>query len=145
MADLKKIVMLIVVLINIIIFNFIYKLEKNKCDCGNKYKKDFIKYYTLLTIFIGILFIIGILKVFTHSILKLLSTIYSVLGLVNIYLLFRLTQNLVLKKCTCSDTPDRTFVYYYSMIVISVYVILITILLFKSLFRKEMEQFKLNF
>ena len=49
MADLKKIVMLIVVLINIIIFNFIYKLEKNKCDCGNKYKKDFIKYYTLLT------------------------------------------------------------------------------------------------
>ena len=145
MADLKKIVMLIVVLINIIIFNFIYKLEKNKCDCGNKYKKDFIKYYTLLTIFIGILFIIGGLKVFTHSILKLLSTIYSLLGLVNIYLLFRLTQNLVIKKCTCSDTPDRTFVYYYSMVVMSVYVILITILLFKSLFRKEMEQLKIKF
>ena len=142
MTELKKIVILIVVLINIIIFNFIYKLEKNKCDCGNKYKKNFIKYYTLLTIFIGILFIIGILKVFTHSILKLLSTIYSVLGLVNIYLLFRLTQNLVIKKCTCSDTPDRTFVYYYSMVVMSVYVILITILLFKSLFRKEMEQIK---
>jgi hypothetical protein len=30
MADLKKIVMLIVVLINIIIFNFIYRLEKKK-------------------------------------------------------------------------------------------------------------------
>ena len=142
MTNLKNIVMLIVVLINIIIFNFIYKLEKNKCDCGNKYKKDFIKYYTLLTIFIGILFIIGILKVFTHSILKLLSTIYSLLGLVNIYLLFRLTQNLVIKKCTCSDTPDRTFVYYYSMVVMSVYVILITILLFKSLFRKEIDKFK---
>jgi hypothetical protein len=142
MADLKKIVMLIVVLINIIIFNFIYKLEKNKCECGNKYKKDFIKYYTLLTIFIGILFIMGFLKVFSHPILKLVSTIYSVLGLANVYLLFRLTQNLVIKKCTCSDTPDRAFVYYYSMVVISVYVILITILLFKSLFRKEMAQFK---
>ena len=147
MAELKKIVMLIVVLINIIIFNFIYKLEKNKCDCGNKYKKDFIKYYTLLTIFLGILFITGILKIFSHPILKLVSTIYSVLGLINIYLLFRLTQNLVIKKCSCSDTPDRTFVYYYSMVVISVYIILITILLFKSLFRKEMLEFKhkLNF
>ena len=89
MADLKKIVMLIVVLINIIIFNFIYKLEKNKCDCGNKYKKDFIKYYTLLTIFIGIIFISGGLKVLSHPMLRLVSTIYSVLGLVNIYLLFR--------------------------------------------------------
>jgi len=142
MADLKKIVMLIVVLINIIILNFIYNLEKNKCECGDKYKKDFIKYYTLLTIFIGIIFIIGGLKVLSHPILSLVSTIYSVLGLVNIYLLFRLTQNLVIKKCTCSDTPDRVFVYYYSMIVMSVYVVLITILLFKSLFRKEMEQFK---
>ena len=142
MADLKKIVMLIVVLINIIILNFIYNLEKNKCECGDKYKKDFIKYYTLLTIFIGIIFIIGGLKVLSHPILSLVSTIYSVLGLVNIYLLFRLTQNLVIKKCTCSDTPDRVFVYYYSMIVMSVYVVLITILLFKSLFRKEIAQFK---
>ena len=142
MADLKKIVMLIVVLINIIIFNFIYKLEKNKCDCGNKYKKDFIKYYTLLTILIGIIFIIGIIKVFSYPILKLLSTIYSVLGLVNVYFLFRLSQDLVIKKCKCSNTPDRKFVYYYSMVIISVYVILITILLFKSLFRKEMEQLK---
>jgi hypothetical protein len=144
MADLKKIVMLIVVLINIIIFNFIYKLEKNNCECSKGYRRDFIKYYTLLTIFIGIIFIIGILKVLSHSFLKLLSTIYSVLGLLNVYLLFRLSQDLVIKKCTCSKSWDQKFVYYYSMIVMSAYVILITILLFKSLFRKEMEQLKLN-
>jgi hypothetical protein len=76
--------------------------------------------------------------------LKLLSTIYSVFGLANVYFLFRLSQDLVIKKCTCSNTPDRKFVYYYSMVIMSVYVILITILLFKSLFRKEMEQLKLN-
>ena len=142
MADLKKIVMLIVVLINIIIFNFIYKLEKTQCKCSKGYRRDFIKYYSLLTIFIGIIFIIGILKVLSHPVLKLVSTIYSVLGLLNVYLLFRLSQDLVIKKCTCSNSWDQKFVYYYSMVIMSVYVILITILLFKSLFRKEMDQLK---
>jgi len=144
MADLKKIVMLIVVLINIIIFNFIYKLEKTKCECSKGYRRDFIKYYTLLTIFIGIIFIIGILKVFSTHSLQLISTIYSVLGLVNIYLLFRLSQDMVIEKCMCSNSWDRKFVYYYSMVIMSVYVILITILVFKSLFRKEMKILNLN-
>ena len=144
MANLKKIVMLIVVLINIIIFNFIYKLEKTKCECSKGYRRDFIKYYTLLTIFIGIIFIIGILKVFSTHSLQLISTIYSVLGLVNIYLLFRLSQDMVIEKCMCSNSWDRKFVYYYSMVIMSVYVILITILVFKSLFRKEMKILNLN-
>ena len=144
MADLKKIVMLIVVLINIIIFNFVYKLEKTKCECSKGYRRDFIKYYTLLTIFIGIIFIIGILKVFSTHSLQLISTIYSVLGLVNIYLLFRLSQDMVIEKCMCSNSWDRKFVYYYSMVIMSVYVILITILVFKSLFRKEMKILNLN-
>jgi hypothetical protein len=143
MVDLKKLVMLIVVLINIIIFNFIYKLEKNKCLCSKGYKREFIKYYALLTIFIGIIFIIGALKILPSPVLNLLSTIYSVLGLLNVYLLFTLTQGLVIKKCTCSNSWDRKFVYYYSMIIMSGYIILITIIIFKSLFRKEMEKLKI--
>ena len=145
MVDLKKLVMLIVILINIIIFNFVYKLEKNKCPCSKGYKRDFIKYYSLLTILIGIIFIIGSLKNLSNSLLQLLSIIYSILGLVNIYFLFTFSQEIVIKKCDCSKSWDQKFLYYYSMVVMSTYIILITIILFKSLFRNEMEHLKLNF
>ena len=97
----------------------------------------------MLKIYIGIIFIIGALKILPSPVLNLLSTIYSVLGLLNVYLLFTLTQGLVIKKCTCSNSWDRKFVYYYSMIIMSGYIILITIILFKSLFRKEMEKLKI--
>ena len=59
-------VILIVLLINILIVNYIRKLEQVTCECSEEWKRDYIKIYSLITIIITSL--ICLVPLFLHLI-----------------------------------------------------------------------------
>jgi len=133
-------VILIVLLINILIVNYVRKLEMITCECSNEWKRDYIKIYSLLTIIITSLICLvplfmhlvnldyNIQSLMTNKFVTTVSTIYTFFGLINVYALFTYSQKIVLTDCKCSKSWERTFIYYYSMLVMSIYIFLVSLL-----------------
>lgn len=117
----KNFILLIVLLINLLIINLTQKLEYIGCKCSKIWYRDFIKYYSIVTLFMTIIIFCNIKNPF----FLLIHNIYYVLGLFNIYILFKFSQDLYEKKCECSNSWDKQFIYYYSMSFILLYIILI--------------------
>lgn len=124
-------------LINLLVLNYTVKLEKISCECSKDWRRDFIKYYSLvtvgLTIFICLVPLINnamkkkldYALLFNNIVVRSIGFIYSILGLVNLYSLFTFSQKIVLNRCGCSKSWERTFIYYYSMIIMSLYVFVV--------------------
>lgn len=133
-------------LVNILIFNYIYKLEKISCECSEDWRRDYIKYYSLITI-VGVV-IVAIMYIgnitYSTQLFKFLSSIFSIFGLVNIYALFTYSQNIVINNCECSKSWERTFIYYYSMVVIVLYLLMISAIFFTVLFRGDVNKYNLK-
>ena len=113
----EKLLLLIVILINIIIFNYIYNIEKEQCECSKSYISKFLKYYAVGTIILALYLISGI----KYKITKIIY-IYSLIGIPNIYLLFKFYQDISKKECICKKVWGFDFLYYYSMIIMTVYI-----------------------
>ena len=64
----------------------------------------------------------------TNKFVTTVSTIYTFFGLINVYALFAYSQKIVLTDCKCSKSWERTFIYYYSMLVMSIYIFLVSLL-----------------
>ncbi len=114
----EKLLLLIVILINIIIFNYIYNIEKEQCECSKSYISKFLKYYALGSIVLALYLISGI----KYKITKIIY-IYSLIGIPNIYLLFKFYQDINKKECRCKKVWGFDFLYYYSMIIMTVYIL----------------------
>lgn len=127
--------LLIVISINALIINYVYTLEKNKCECSQGWKRKYIKYFAIITIIIVTMN--NIIKRLPKSILIPISTLYSIGGLVNIYVLFSYSNFMIKNTCKCSDSWERKFIYYYSIFVISLYILLIFGLIYLSLFNPK--------
>jgi hypothetical protein len=131
-------VILIVLLINVLIINYVRKLEQVSCECSENWKRDYIKYYSLVTVILtSVICLIPLFlqltnikydvqSVLSNPFVSVISYLYTIFGLVNIYALFTYSQNIVLSRCDCSHSWERTFIYYYSMLVMSLYVFLAT-------------------
>jgi hypothetical protein len=130
----KNIILLIVILINILIINFTQKLEYIGCKCSKVWYRIFIKYYSILTIFMSVLIFCNI----KSSLWKFIHNIYYIIGLFNIYILFKYSEDLYKKKCDCIKSWEHIFIYYYSMTLILFYGILIVGILFASLFNNRL-------
>ena len=134
-------VILVVLLINILIVNYIRKLEKITCDCSIQWKRDYIKIYSLLTIILTSLICLiplllqifsikyNIQSVLDNKAFTYLGYIYTLFGLVNVYALFTYSQQIVIGNCDCSKSWERTFIYYYSMLIMSLYIFMAALLL----------------
>ena len=131
----SNLILIIVILINVLIFNYTLKLEKKDCKCSKTWYRNFIKYYALITIIMVLFILLNIISCIKKSIWKFIHTIYSIIGLLNIYILFKFSQDLYKKKCECSNTWEREFIYYYSMIFMLLYCIMISCLIFNNIFK----------
>ena len=125
--------MMITILLNLLILNYVYNLEKNNCECSKDWRRDFIKYFTIASVIIVLLHFL--IKKLPRAIVVPFSVLYSILGLVNIYALFTYSRNMINDSCQCSNSWERNFIYYYSMIIIILYIIfilgLVSLMLFK--------------
>ena len=140
-TPIKFFLLVLVVGINAIIYRFIKQLETNSCECSVHWKRDFIKYYALITLVYAIVIIftilIGILgKSQVHNLLKsiLLSgfgtvfkDIYIIIGIINIYILYTFTQNLLDTKCNCTLPKYYKPIHYYSKIIFYIYMTIIVL------------------
>lgn len=130
----KNLILLIVLLINILIINFTQKLEYMGCKCSEIWYRDFVKYYSIITLFMVMLIFCNI----RNTLWKFIHNIYYIIGLCNIYILFKFSQDLYEKKCECSKSWEQQFIYYYSMSFMLLYIILIGGMLFTSLFNNRL-------
>lgn len=136
-----KIFMVIcVIFINLYVLKYINDLEKSNCECSQNWKKKYIKYYALITL--GVVTIYYVLpltlklflpeslnfignsfaKVLKSNQLIVLLELYLIFGLVNIFLIFKFTKEIKNSKCGCDDTLERQVLYYYSIVIIVIYI-----------------------
>lgn len=143
----------VAIFINLFILRYLQGLEAKDCECSRShlvdYEVNYIKWHALISIVvIGLYYIIPFLLILCIFLVKpknnktvlaklskgisqiLLSPgvmfifeIYLITGLINIYLIYRLTKNIKKSKCACADTIERKSLYYYSIGVISIYII----------------------
>ena len=143
----------IAIFVNLFILRYLRGLEAKDCECSTNHVVDseanYIKWYALISIgVIGLYYIIPFLLTLGIFLLKpknnktivaklssgfskmLLSPsamfifeVYLIAGLINIYLIYRLTKNIKKSKCACTDTIERKSLYYYSIGVIVIYII----------------------
>lgn len=130
----SSLIIVIVLLINVLIVNYIRKLEKITCNCSEDWRRNFIKVYSIVTICVTTLFIAlpmlghvtgcgpDLQKILTNPVTRFVINIYAMIGIVNIVALFTYSQKIVINSCECSESWERTFIYYYSMVVMSVYI-----------------------
>ena len=133
-------IILIVLLINILIVNYVRKLEQISCDCSKDWKREYIKLYSLITIIITSLICLvplfmhlvninyNLQNILSNKLFMYMGYIYTLFGLVNVYALFTYSQKIVLDSCNCSNSWERTFIYYYSMLVMSLYLFMASFL-----------------
>jgi len=142
----KMISIFISFLVNLLIVNYVLKLEKITCECSEDWRRDYIKYYSLITIVGIVVFTIVYVGNVTYSsqLFQFLSTVFSIFGFVNVYALFTYSQNIVINKCVCSKSWERTFIYYYSMVLIVLYLLMISSIFFVVLFRGDVNKYNLK-
>lgn len=133
--------LLLCLLINILIFIYLKKLEKKKCECSRNWNHQFLKLFSVLSIIIflfAITFKIININIKPNKLFIILYNIYFVLGLVNIYLLYKYTKNMKNSKCRqsieCSESKETKFFYYYSYTILIFYCLVTTHILLKQNF-----------
>jgi len=121
---------LVVIAINGYILNYLLNLEKSECECSAGWQRDFIKYYSVVSITVSSIMILLVLSglkltVPLKKLLNVVSYILRILTLVNLFVLYHYSTNLVLKNCNCSANTARGFMKCYSMIIIGVFALAI--------------------
>lgn len=115
MNNMRHITLLLVIIFNLFVYNYVLNLERTNCDCSSDWRRDFIKYYSLVALVISTsLFVTGL----SGSNVRLpafFTAVFSLFGLFNAFVLFFYTRNLMGKdNCDCSSGRVRTALHYLS-------------------------------
>ena len=116
MDNAKHIMLLLVIVFHLFVYNYVLNLERTRCDCSDNWQREFIKYYSLVALVISTsLFITG----FSGSNVRLpiaFSLLFSLFGLINAFVIFFYTKNLMDagSACECSGGRVRTAIHYLS-------------------------------
>ena len=139
---LNVLLILLVLIVNSFVIYFITELDKKECECSQhkSIEKRYIKYYAIITLGVVTLFYIlpyllnlggksvmnmnlNLAKFLLSNTVKIILELYLIGGLVNISLIFNLTKKMKDAKCGCDDTFKRKFLFYYSVVIIAIYVL----------------------
>lgn len=126
---------LVVIIFNVILFTYVVTLEKEKCECSQSWKRDYIKYYSGVMVSLFTLMILGTLLGIRlpNNKLVLFGKVIFMLGLfiaslVQVYSLFTYSQDLNCRRdsCPCTEGWKRDFMYFYSIFFFAIYVLVIS-------------------
>ena len=125
-------IQLIFVILLLIIWSYIYKLESVGCDCSDHSNKDFIKTFTIValvyffvTAFVSLK---SIAKSMGTAIVQLLAFgtfIFFLTFVVYIYYAFDYVRYLMNEKCKCSDDLRRDIIAIGTMISLFLFITLL--------------------
>lgn len=117
--------LLISFIINTIFLHYVYTLEKNQCECSKSWKRDYIKYYSIImitTLILAMLIPVFKKKIFTQMV-SILYIIVVLGGLINLWCLYSYTKKLKEIDCECSEGWERKFIHTYSTLVVVLWII----------------------
>ena len=96
---------------------YILDLEKNKCECSEHWKRDYLKYHITAGIILNLLFIF-MPQLIQSPLFQKFIPILGILGILYVYSIFTWTRQLRHENCECSFDWKRTFMEYYSYFII---------------------------
>jgi hypothetical protein len=125
-------IQLIFVILLVIIWSYIYKLENVGCDCSEHSNKEFIKSFTVIALvyfaITSFISIKSIAKSMGTAIVQLLafgSFIFFLTFVVYIYYAFDYVRYLMNEKCKCSEDLRRDIIAIGTMISLFLFIILL--------------------
>jgi hypothetical protein len=111
------VILLIPVVLQLLIINYLFKLEKNGCTCAMDYKRTYILSYLVINMIVVILsMFFDVLSIKSNFIGLLLLNLYSIAGIINIIFVIKYVNMLKDKKCGCSESVYRDILYVSSII-----------------------------
>ena len=118
---------------NAMIYNFIERLVKAKCDCSEDWRREAITSMTLFN-FVSIM-----ISLFTYGNIKPISYILmiSLYSLFYFIVVLSYTHKLRKKKCECAEGLDANIIYYTRTIDLLLIVLLITLIFVASSFKNK--------
>lgn len=105
-------VSLIVVIYNVLIFNYIVQLENKKCGCITDWRHDFIKYFSSAIVIWGMISILFELMTSKNEFVKFIKTILNCASLINIWCLYTYVGDLDKTKCMCAIDSQKDMHYF---------------------------------
>lgn len=125
-------IQLIFVILLVIIWSYIYKLENVGCDCSEHSNKDFIKSFTVIALvyfaITSFISIKSIAKSMGTGIVQLLAFgtfIFFLTFVVYIYYAFDYVRYLMNEKCKCSEDLRRDIIAIGTMISLFLFITLL--------------------
>jgi hypothetical protein len=117
------------IILYFITFSWIVLLEKNKCDCGKNWKRDFIKYYILAMIVFTLMCAIYE-KMASYNMVNNYDFIFDKLWyilfvsqIVFVTVVFIYIRDLIKNKCKCEESNSREVSSLYSFIDMLIFII----------------------
>ena len=120
-----------------IFLKYILDLEKkDNCECSKNKKRDFIKYYLMVSLGFSALSLLRLLTgfKFTSVVYKLFVSLFSFASLVNVVMMYLYTRELKKIECVCSEDWKRGFMNHYALFGVILYPALLFILLIGKIF-----------
>ena len=121
-----KILNLAIIALLIVFLLYIRDLEKENCSCSENWKRDYIKYFTLILVLLNVssLFISNV----KHKLFGRFRFIFGILAIVNIIAIILWVNKLEEEKCKCSKGWERGTMKIYAHI--QLFLILFVFLMF---------------
>jgi len=117
------IIQMIFVILLLIIYTYLYKLENIGCECSEHPNKDFIKNFTILalvyflvTAFISLKSVAGSMGSVFVQLVAIATFVFFLLFVVYIYYAFDYVNYLTNEKCKCSEDMTRDIIAIGTMI-----------------------------
>ena len=147
-----SIIMILFILLLILYFsfyNYLDRLKKNNCKCALVQDYTLIKKFTLLYVIFLLVFPLFFILLYAISTKyfvktsmflvkynKLIQIFTLLIGIIYLYYVYKYIHLLDDTDCKCSESKIRTIMYYYTIIVLFIDVI-IELILIASLFLKN--------
>ena len=121
---------LITIAINAYLLNYITNLEKKNCECSEHWQRHYIKYFSMVAIILSVLMIIttltgAVVKGPLAGLLFAVRAAFLIASVVNTFVHFHYSTGLENKGCECSEDTARTFMTYYSGVMIFIIVVVL--------------------
>lgn len=129
-------VMIVIHLVILSVFyNYVYRLEKISCECSKDWRRDYIKYFSMIYIISIIATLFSVYMYPNKELLQVTNYLNILVGLGNlvfIYAMISYVYKLKTLKCKCSMRWEREFMYGYTIVTAVFIMISIIINLFSD-------------
>lgn len=117
---------MITIFFNLLVLMYVMKLENKMCGCVSDWRHDFIKYYSMAIIGLGVIMLFVGDKYNNNMFLRLFKVLLMVASLINFWCLYTYVGDLDTTKCVCAVEKQKDLHYF---LYIFRYVMLISLIL----------------